>query len=380
MYRYSNNPPKGYTAYESSPNSSHENYIYYAPQEYGATPGRRHSRKTSYTPTSSKIPGGWHSPAGYPSQYYEGGPDFSRPPVHGDVSGKSGRKTKIRSYSIPGGFFAGPTRTQKQYIPVDDPVDADRYPRYEYRVPKHEAAKPSRTRGYSKPTADQYFYFRQEQVDETPKRTRSRRASTNTRSSPKTTKKTYSRPPVKATEADAARAGIPVGYSIKNWDPTETPIILLGSVFDADSLGKWIYDWTVYHHGGSTPLADVSGDLWLLLIKLAGKMRRAEEGVGRIRNPDKRDTVEDFIESGSRLWSRMKELLRECEKYMWRAAKREGAKSVTMGKNAGTEFVDSIFGRDRQLETTERLMNSIRLWNMRFDTNCEGILWRPSGH
>ena len=56
---------------------------------------------------------------------------------------------------------------------------------------------------------------------------------------------------------------------------------------------------------------------------------------------------------------------------------REGGGGVSIGKNAGTEFVDSIFGRDRELENTEKLMNSIRLWNMRFDANCEDILRRP---
>jgi hypothetical protein len=48
------------------------------------------------------------------------------------------------------------------------------------------------------------------------------------------------------------------------------PIVLLGSVFD-NSLGRWIYDWTVYHRGVSTPMADVAGDLWLLLIKASGQ-------------------------------------------------------------------------------------------------------------
>lgn len=43
-----------------------------------------------------------------------------------------------------------------------------------------------------------------------------------------------------ATEADATKHRIPKGYSLKNWDPTEEPILLLGSVFDANSLGKWI--------------------------------------------------------------------------------------------------------------------------------------------
>lgn len=64
---------------------------------------------------------------------------------------------------------------------------------------------------------------------------------------------------------------------------------------------------------------------------------------------------------------------------MWKAAKKEsgGAKKVTMGKNSGCEFVDSIFGRDRELERTEKMMTGMRLWSMRFDANCDEILRNP---
>ena len=190
--------------------------------------------------------------------------------------------------------------------------------------------------------------------------------------------------PPKATAADAARAHIPAGYSYKNWDPTEEPILLLGSVFDANSLGKWIYDWTVYHHGAATPMSDLAGDLWLLLIQLAGKIKRAEECVDRIRDPDERDLVEEFLESGERLWSRFSKILKACEEYMWRAASKEAKKkgtnaSASMGARSGCEFVDSIFGRDRKLEDTEKLKTGMRLWSMRFDANCEEILRNPSG-
>lgn len=155
--------------------------------------------------------------------------------------------------------------------------------------------------------------------------------------------------------------------------------MLLGSVFDANSLGKWIYDWTVFHHGPATPMSEVAGDLWLLLIKLAGKMKRADECLPRIEAYDNQDLVEDFLESGDRLWAKFKTLLKACEEFMWRVARKEGAKgSVKMGKNSGCEFVDSIFGRDRRLEETESLMQGIRLWNMRFDANCEHILRCPS--
>ena len=375
-YHYSS-PPKGYTPYyESSPTSPYNNdYVYYAPQQYDTPPLKRHERKHSY-PAAAKA-GGWHSPPGYPSpKHYEGHPDYASPPrkdVHVSTT-KTDFKSKLRSYSMSGGRKDHTTRKQEQPIFIHDGVDdADHIPQYIFREPKTKAQR------VKKPSADQYFYFNQEQNhDELPKRSRARRQSTTTRSPPKPSKAAYTKSPPKATEDDAIRAGIPSGYSIKNWDPTESPIVLLGSVFDANSLGKWIYDWTVYHHGASTPMADVSGDLWLLLIKLAGKMKRADECVRRIRSIDSQEMVEDFIESGSRLWQKFKQLLKACEHYMWRAARREGSKGVSMGKNAGTEFVDSIFGRDRELENTEKLMNSVRLWNMRFDANCEEILRRPS--
>lgn len=211
---------------------------------------------------------------------------------------------------------------------------------------------------------------------------RPRRASTATRPQPPPPKKIpkTEKPHRKATEEDARRAGIPAGYSYKNWDPTEEPITLLGSVFDANSLGKWIYDWTVFYHGPATPMSDVAGDLWLLLIQLAGKVKRADECISKIRQEESRELVEDFLDSGERLWVRFKKLLKICEEYMWKAAKKENGekKPATMGKNSGCEFVDSLFGRDRELDKTEKLMSAIRLWSMRFDANCDEILRNPA--
>lgn len=60
---------------------------------------------------------------------------------------------------------------------------------------------------------------------------------------------------------------IPARYFLGNWDPTEEPLLLLGSVFDANSLGKWIYDWTL------STLKELAGDLWLQLIQQAGKAK-----------------------------------------------------------------------------------------------------------
>lgn len=88
--------------------------------------------------------------------------------------------------------------------------------------------------------------------------------------------------------------------------------------------------------------------------------------------------IEDFLESGERLWQRFSKLLKVCESYMMKAAQKDArsGKPLQMGKKSGCEFVDSIFGRDRQLEGTEKLMTGVRLWSMRFDANCEEVLRR----
>jgi hypothetical protein len=146
-------------------------------------------------------------------------------------------------------------------------------------------------------------------------------------------------------------------------------------VFDSKSLGKWIYDWTVYNFTGNHPISELAGELWMLLIQLAGKTKRADEIVPRVRSQHNREIVEDFIESGERLADKLRKLLKACEAPMLKSAKR--AKDNQLGLNAGVEFVNTLWGRDRELEKTERFMASARLWNLRFDANAEEILQNP---
>jgi hypothetical protein len=182
--------------------------------------------------------------------------------------------------------------------------------------------------------------------------------------------------PKKATLEDAKKHRIPEGYSLKNWDPSEDPIMLLGSVFDSNSLGKWIYDWTVYKFDGNHPISENAGELWMLLIQLFGKIKRAEENMPKIRSAENKEIIEDFIESGERLTDKLRKLLKACEAPMLKSAKK--AKDNQLGLNAGVEFVNTLWGRDRELEKTERFMASVRLWNLRFDANCDEILKRPT--
>lgn len=395
MNRYSV-PPVGYVRYgftsasaspSSSPSPDHA-YAHYAPHHKtpaasppSRRPSTRHSRKESY---SSPQEPGYQSGPVYPSpEYYA-----SLPRYHVSHRGEEpyvslhARTRRFASSVYNGGGHGDSKRhahmhSQSQRIVIDTSDEAEDLPTYTYIKPRN-----SHREKYAR--ADPHFYYNQsssydDSSDSLPQRPRPRRSSHSTKPPKAATKpKPTTLPPV-ATAADAGRAGIPAGYSTKNWDPTEAPILLLGSVFDANSLGKWVYDWTVYHHGPATPISEVAGDLWLLLIKLAGKMKRADECLPRIREGHNNDMVGDFLNSGDRLWGRLAELLKTCEGYMWSAATKGGKKGgVDMGKHTGCVFVDSIFGRDRELETTESLMQGIRLWDMRFDANCEDILTRSS--
>ena len=181
---------------------------------------------------------------------------------------------------------------------------------------------------------------------------------------PSSSESFYTTSTLTATDGDAIRAGIPTGYSLKHWNPNERPIILLGSVFDADSLRKWIFGWTALRHGASSPMSDIAGGLWLLLIKLAGKMKRA------VKNRDRQlDLIDDFIPSGNRLWKSIEQLLKSCEPFML----------MTVGQDVGFEFVDSLLGRGHELENTIKIMAKTRLWSFRFDANCGEIFAAREG-
>lgn len=207
----------------------------------------------------------------------------------------------------------------------------------------------------------------------TPQRPATTRPTSSGRTKPLKSKApgSVSRP---ATEADREKHKIPPGYSIKNWDPEETPILLLGSVFHADSLGKWIYDWTVYRYPSPHPLSDMAADLWLLLIDFGGKLKSAEKTYPSVRSKTNRAIVEEYIEAGERLSDRLSDLLKRCEEPMLRASKRTGS----LGKNSGVEFVETLFGRDRELERTHKLMKSMDTYVKRFKHNCHEICANPT--
>jgi hypothetical protein len=394
--------------YQTPPRTPQANggYAYYSPRQYAynSTPtSKGHSRRATgdYTYTTKTTT--YTMPRTTTTYYTTTTPEpkasaqtTSRRTDY--VSGSGRKRDSTRYYRVyDDGKKQRKYSSSKHYYDSRSPYVYDDYGDYEYeylpRYEQYEQQPPpyKRRQSYHESRAD-HRYYDQVPVYTTAADTTERTSPPRPRRSSYTSAKparptppprprtsTAHKPPPKATEEDARRAGIPAGYSFKNWDPTEEPILLLGSVFDANSLGKWIYDWTVFFYGPATPMSEIAGELWLLLIQLAGKIKRAEETMSRIRQTAKRELVDDFLESGERLWQRFNKLLKICENYMWKAARKEsgGAKNVTMGKNSGCEFVDAMFGRDRELERTEKLMTGMRLWSMRFDSNVEEVLRNP---
>ncbi|KAI9783747.1 MAG: hypothetical protein M1816_001183 [Peltula sp. TS41687] len=165
-----------------------------------------------------------------------------------------------------------------------------------------------------------------------------------------------------ATAQDRVNPGIPAAYSTKNWDPTQEPIFLLGSVFDADSLGKWIFDWTHYRHGRRSNELTVAGNLWLSLIRLSGKIRQAKDLLLRRGKALERRLIGVFLDHGHQLLGWFMRLLKSCEKFMMK----EAIGDSVLGPPSGCAFVDCMFGMN--MNETEELIASIGSWDKKFDT------------
>lgn len=168
---------------------------------------------------------------------------------------------------------------------------------------------------------------------------------------------------------EALAAGIPAGYCLQHWTIGQEWLLVGGSAFDADSLGRWIHDWAVYHSGAGTPMSREAGEIWLLLIKLAGRRKAAEEGACRVVHGPDREMVKDFISSAGRLWSRLERLLSVCDASLWT---RNG--KLKPANAAGADFVKTMFAIEPVAGETRCLMASMKLWEDRFAVNCSPLL------
>lgn len=173
---------------------------------------------------------------------------------------------------------------------------------------------------------------------------------------------------LKEKELAAAKLNIPRGYSLRRWDHTERPIFVAGSVFDGNSLGKWIYDWARYAYGADTRISEEAGEFWLLVIRLCGYTRRLERLLGcggrKIRIAmEQYEEVLEVLRNGLSLWSRLEEVVSECQAVV--CSTHEYAVMGKFESQCAVVFVQTLLGGGEQLECTRRLMDGLRRWQCR---------------
>lgn len=160
-----------------------------------------------------------------------------------------------------------------------------------------------------------------------------------------------------ATDEDANNLKTPEGYCLTHWDPTEEPFVVVGPVFDADSLGKWIYQWTVDMYDARSPMAEVSAEFWLLIIQLNGYIKIIKELWRTIPTRKDKANAESLIDSEVKKMNEVQSMLNACKQPMMRAQEYDGG----LGKNSGFELVQTLFGRDGNMGDTERFVQGVRL-------------------
>ncbi|KAG6362327.1 hypothetical protein INS49_010557 [Diaporthe citri] len=163
------------------------------------------------------------------------------------------------------------------------------------------------------------------------------------------------------------------GRCLKHWDPDGEPILLLTSVFDANSLGKWVLDQTARIYGEHDEMTELAGDFWFEHIKLGGKIKHAKSRLPDIADSSVRQRVKEFITSGDKLVNELGEILKKCEQ---RVLEVTGINEIPkLGHKSVVVFIDTFIGRTpAQRDAFDDLTRSIREWNNSFDTGCANLL------
>lgn len=158
------------------------------------------------------------------------------------------------------------------------------------------------------------------------------------------------------------RYGVPRGYSVRHWDASEKPVVVGATVFDSNSFGKWIFDWSVRLFGSASRAADVAGELWLALIRLSGKVvaLEASRSGSRAMRRIKGDAIalSDQVES----------MILVCEKATQRSIRRTVFSSSS--EAVASQFVRQFLGSRSRMEGVVLFIRSVKRWETQFVDLC----------
>ncbi|KAG8159097.1 hypothetical protein KVR01_010758 [Diaporthe batatas] len=171
------------------------------------------------------------------------------------------------------------------------------------------------------------------------------------------------------TLADARKHHIAPGRCLKHWDPDKEPILLLTSVFDTFSLGKWALGQTARIYGEQDEMTDLATEFWLEHRDLGTNIKHAKSHLPQITDPGTHERVSQSITSGGQLVNQLGEVLKRCEQ---RVLEVTGINEIPkLGHKSVVVFIDTFIGRNPAQQTAFRnLIRSMRTWNNQFDAEC----------
>lgn len=158
------------------------------------------------------------------------------------------------------------------------------------------------------------------------------------------------------------RYRVPKGYSVRHWDSSEKPIVVGATVFDSNSFGKWMFDWSVRLFGSASRAADVAGELWLGLIRLSGKLFALEavRSCGRDESRVRGD--------GVALWDYIVSLIGSCQDATDRCIRRD--KRFWDSEAVASHFVRQFFRVRGRMDAVVQFLRMLERWEMRFVDVC----------
>lgn len=132
---------------------------------------------------------------------------------------------------------------------------------------------------------------------------------------------------------------------------------VLGRVFDADSLGKWIFDNSCVVYGRSVPLTDIAGDFWLMSLRLSAKT----SALGRASDLNMDQHMADLFRSGITVWESYTRHVRMCSEMV----------GTDFSADAGELFVKAFLEVGQYLSQTERVLHEMHQWDRSFEEAAE---------
>ncbi|KAI1341726.1 hypothetical protein F5Y15DRAFT_413654 [Xylariaceae sp. FL0016] len=175
--------------------------------------------------------------------------------------------------------------------------------------------------------------------------------------------------PTPAKPSKASKHVLKKGYDTRRWDGKGPPIQLLGSYMDPIYLGKWIYNSTKNEFGLSSSEKRAAGDLRLQLEHFTTEMGEAEEVKDLLKSPKKWTQLDEFLDVGDEIISRLKWLVKRCARNML-------DKDKKLKRDACESFARVMFGL-KQDETLE-LTTDITEWTDEYNTVWEEVVQRYS--